>query len=362
MSENSTIKKIKKQANANNSKNIKVINSNKKMWIPFLLMMPVILMYSLFTIIPLIKVGYDAVTIENINHANNFAQIWTDPMWYYAMGDSMIYALISMPIMLVLALVISFAVSNIIRKKFRSFWQSIFFIPYVTSAIAVSIAFNTMFQTDAGLINFFLGTNIGWTTTGITEGNWGMIVVLAFGVWNGLAFKILILTTAMLSIDKRLYDAASIDGATSKELFFNVTVPSLEKTIWYLITMGLIGALKIFPLALFDNNIVTVNSNAPTMMSYVYGKIKSGTPQYGLAGASSLSLIIVVIIFNKLVKKSVKSIQSSIYKYSDNKLNKEILEFEERKIHEKGYNTNIIKGKTKELDKIINNINKAGDK
>ncbi len=304
---------------------IKATKQKSKFIIPFMLMLPALIFFSLFTFIPLIKVIIDSFHNTNINYGSTYANVWLDGEWYISIFNSFIYAIISVPALLVVSLIISFAISNVIRKSFREFWQTIFFIPYVTSTVAISIVFSQLFSSEQyGIINWIFGVQIPWLNTQFGDSPVALIPVVIFGIWHSLAFKVLILTSAMLSIDKRLYDAAAIDGASKKDMFFNITLPSLNNTMWYLITIGLIGSMKVFPLALFGNSIQAATNNFPTMMTYVYQCVHN--VDYGKAGAASISLIFVIIFMNWIIRKTMYGIQNFFANKKENQIKKEIQE------------------------------------
>lgn len=326
MAELSTIKK-------NSKLKIKVketsqTNKITNFWIPFSIMLPAVILFTLFTIIPLFNVVKDASLLD-ANNAGGFEKVWGDSDWYLSVRNSLIYASISLPISLALSLVISGAITSLVRKKARGSWQTIFFLPYVTSAIAVSLTF-THILSQQGLVNQLLGIDYKWLTTFITSSFWGSLpAVILFGVWHSLAFQILIFSTAMMAIDKRLYYAANIDGAKSTRVFFTVTLPSIEKTFWYVFTLGLIGAVKVFPLALFHNDSAEALDMAPTMLIYIYDLVgKMNTNNKGQIAAASISMILIIIVYNILVRQGVNLTRWGISKSRDvarqNRINKEI--------------------------------------
>lgn len=148
-----------------------------------------------------------------------------------------------------------------------------------------------------------------------------------------MAFQILILVTAMLAVDKRLYDAADIDGISKARQLRHITMPQISKTINYLILIGLITCLKTFSLGLFQNDIQTAMMYGPTMLLYIYQKVQAGA--YDLAGAASIMMIVIVLImqyglswiFKKIsgqvtsakARKKAKAINSSNYRFAKSK-------------------------------------------
>ena len=113
----------------------------------------------------------------------------------------------------------------------------------------------------------------------------------------------LIFTTAMLGVDKDRYKAASIDGAGPVKQFFKITLPSINRTLNFIITVGLIGAIKVLPLALFQMDPVLAQQyHGSTLMLYVFKAVQEG--KYSIAGASAVILVIISISFSVIVKQS----------------------------------------------------------
>ncbi len=301
-------RKLERHANPK-TKDLYRVNRKTPFWKAFLLMTPALLILIVFTVVPFIFAVRDGIFV-NDNDAydtapsfHNFKTVLEDPFFHQALKNSLLYAIIAVPLILIISLVISSAISSVIRKRLRGIIQTIFFLPYVTSAISISLAFAFLFDYDTGMINGIITAAGGkkMQFTNDSTGHGAMIVMVAFGVWRGLAFNILIFTTAMLAVDKTRYKAAAIDGSGPVKQFFKITIPSINGTINFLVTMGIIGAIKVFPLALFDNNPSTAKVNgAFTLMLYVYDQIN--VPNFGKAGVASIYILIISISFSVIVK------------------------------------------------------------
>lgn len=136
-----------------------------------------------------------------------------------------------------------------------------------------------------------------------------------------MAFQILILVTAMLAMDKRLYDAADIDGVSKTKQFTKITLPQLGKVVNYLILLGLITSLKSFTMALYDNEKDIALLYAPTMLLYIYNF--SATSHFDIAGAASVLMIIFVILFQLIIVKTLDLISFSSKKVKKHKMEKD---------------------------------------
>ncbi|VEU73287.1 sn-glycerol-3-phosphate transport system permease protein ugpA (plasmid) [Mycoplasmopsis gallopavonis] len=279
-----------------------ILESRTPFWKPLLLLTPWLLLLLAFTIIPMFYNLYNS--FRNQTGAwtfENYVDVFSDSRFAVGVRNSFIYGMFQLPFVMVLALVISSVIAKLYRKAAKGFWQTIFFMPYVTNAVAVSLTFVQLFSQN-GLINNLLGTNINWLRSGDQNTFYALFAMTLNGIWSGLAFNILIFTTAMLGVDKNLYRSASIDGCGEIKQFFRITLPSIRGTINFLITLGIIGGLKVFPLALFDNRpIDAFNNGGASLMMYVYLMTKT-SPNIYMAGAASLSLFIVGVTFSSIVR------------------------------------------------------------
>ncbi len=302
--------KLKERASVK-SIDLATVNKATPAWKPLLLLTPALLIVIMFTVIPFLAAATDAFQMPADKHhplaraasMGQFKFMLKDPAFHAALYNSLVYAIISVPLIITISLIISAAISNVVRKRLRGFWQTLFFLPYVTSAIAIGLAFAYLFDFDTGLLNKITGKKVPWLTD--PNGHSALGAMLIYGVWRGIAFNILIFTSAMLGVDKKLYKSASIDGAGPIRQFFSITLPAISKTTTFLITMGIIGAIKVFPLALFKNNPQDAISNGgATLLIYIYAKLQI-SHNYMLAGAASVSLLFISIIFSATVRGGV---------------------------------------------------------
>jgi len=324
------IKNLKRKIKKSNLNiDIKVVNKRTKFWKPFILLLPSIVLVTMFVILPFIAASMDAFQVNidpnrpllNEVGIDNFTTIFLDPDFHNSLFNSFLYALISIPITIAISAIIASAISHVIRKWLRGFWQTIFFLPYVTSAAAIGLAFAYFFDADQGLFNLIFGTNVQWLED--SEGNSALWAMLIYGVWRTLAFNILIFTTAMLGVDKKLYKSASIDGASKMKQFFKITLPSIRKTTNFLITMGIIGAIKVFPLALFKNNSsAALANNGGSLLMYIYHSVSQSNFQ--IAGAASLILFVISVGFTFFIRGGMSLITKTFEKWGEKRVENKI--------------------------------------
>lgn len=313
-----TKKRLEWKTKSSNNIDLKVVNKRKAIWKPLSIMIPAIIILTIFTIIPFIYTVQDGFHYKEPGSGlaakgelslRTFKFVAKDPLFITGIKNSVLYAFIAVPLIIIVSLIFSSAISSVLRKRLQRLFQTIFFLPYVTSAIAVSLAFAFIFSDMAsnpnvnGLINWIIIKTGGHPESWLhdTEGYGALKVMLVFGVWKGLAFNILIFTTAMLGVDKTQYKSASIDGAGPVRQFFKITLPSINRTTNFLIIMGIIGSIKVFPLALFNNDArEAMQYNGSTIMLYIYQMVATNNP--GKAGVASIFLLLISIGYTIIVK------------------------------------------------------------
>ena len=287
---------------------------NLKGW---LYLLPAILFLGAFMVYPLIDVfiysfeeGYNSASQTSYGTGlYNYSYVLHDPYFLQALKNTFLLVIITVPLSTGLALVISTALSSI--KPLRSLFQTIYFLPYVTNTLAVGLVFMILFKKTpytAGLVNLV----IGWFGKGpvdfIDGPYWAKMFVLCFyTIWIVMPFKILILTSALASVDRTYYNAARVDGTSRFRIFYKITLPMISPMLFYLVITGFIGAFKAYSdaVALFGTNLNAAGMN--TIVGYVYDMLygdSGGYPSYASAAAILLFCIVLTITcINLLVSR-----------------------------------------------------------
>ncbi len=288
-----------------------------KSWKGWLYLLPAILFLGVFMVYPLIDVfiysfeeGYNSAsqTFYGVG-TYNYSFVLHDPYFLQAVKNTFILVAITVPLSTLLALAISLGISAI--PKLRELFQTIFFLPYVTNTLAVGLVFMYLFDaTDVtpGLVNVILGF-FGMTPIDFIDGPyWAkMLVLCLYTVWIVMPFKILVLTSALASVDETYYKAARVDGTKPWRIFRKVTLPMISPTMFYLVITGFIGAFKAYSdaVALFGENLNVAEMN--TIVGYVYDMLygdSGGYPSFASAAAIILFVIVLTITcINLLVSK-----------------------------------------------------------
>ena len=287
---------------------------NRKGW---LYLLPAILFLGFFMVYPLVDVFIYSLE-EGFNFASqtysgvglyNYSYVLHDPYFLQAVKNTFILVMITVPLSTGLALLISVGLSSI--QKLREWFQTIYFLPYVTNTLAVGLVFMILFKktpyTD-GLANLILGW-FGAAPIDFIDGPyWAKMFVLCFyTIWVVMPFKVLILTSALASVNEQYYQAAKIDGTPKWRIFARITLPMISPTLFYLIITGFIGAFKAYSdaVALFGTDLNTAGMN--TIVGYVYDMLygsSGGYPSYASAAAIILfAIVLTITCINLMVSK-----------------------------------------------------------
>ena len=215
------------------------------------------------------------------------------------MTNTLLITIVTVPLSVIIALLIAICLNNI--KPLKKFFQTIFFMPYVTNVIAVGMVFAVMFQ-RGGVINSIFNITKDWI--GDKNSTWGscMFVLCLYIIWNALPYKILIFMSGLQGIDKQYYEAARIDSAPRWKIETKITLPLLSPQILYITVTSFIGAFKEYNsvIGLLNRN-YSSSANVPdmyTVVYYIYDKLgKADQTQYASAAAVILFILIMIITF-----------------------------------------------------------------
>ena len=290
---------------------------NKRNFKGWLYLLPAMLFLGIFMVYPLIDVfiysfeeGYNSASQTYYGTGMyNYSYVLHDPYFLQAIRNTFILVVITVPLSTLLALLISVALSSV--KALKKLFQTIYFLPYVTNTLAVGLVFMILFKKTAysdGLINLVLKL-FGQGPVDFIDGPyWAkMLVLCIYTIWIVMPFKVLILTSALASVNQNYYNAARVDGTSRFRIFIRITLPIISPTVFYLIITGFIRVFKAYSdaVALFGTDLNAAGMN--TIVGYVYDMLYGnggGYPSYASAAAILLFVIVLTITcINLLVSK-----------------------------------------------------------
>lgn len=228
---------------------------------------------------------------------DNYIRMFSDATLIKAVGNTFIYLLVQVPIMIILALIIS-SVLNDKKLKFSGFFRTAIFLPCVTSLVAYSIIMKSIFASD-GLVNKLLmavhiiSGPIEW----VTDSFWAKILIIIAITWRWTGYNMIFYLSGLQNIDNSIYEAAEIDGASPFKKFTCITIPLLKPIILFTTITSTIGTLQLF------DEVVNITNGGPanattTISHYIYNLSFRYTPDFGYATAVAYLIVIMIIILS----------------------------------------------------------------
>ena len=295
-------------------------------WKGWLYLAPVIVLISVFLLYPLVNTifiafasGYeystgqfDGVTLRNFGEIFGIVKTAGGGVetffTKYAIPNTLIVTFVTVPVSIALALIISVALNSI--KWFQKSLQTVFFLPYVTNAMAIGLVFSVLFDKE-GIVNFIFGIDKTWVYG--AERADAFIPWCLFIIWNSIPFKILIFLSGLQGIDKQYYQAAQIDSCPKWKVLTKITIPLLSPQILYIMITSFIGSFKEYTsvVSIFGGpgtyGATSTDKNMETIVYYVYDNVEAGFTSR--AAAAGVFLFVIVLLFTfvqmKVSKKRV---------------------------------------------------------
>lgn len=277
----------------------------------WLYLLPALIIILVFHVYPLIKtfiISFQKGTLNNLvfNGLKNYQIVLSDPKFHKAILNTTIYSFTVVPIGIIIAMLISLIIFEKIKHK--DIFETIFFIPYLTSIIAVGVVFRFLLNKDYGFINYLLGfINVG-PINFLDDPKMSLLTLVLFGIWSGLAFNIIILISGLRNVDKNYYKVADMFGATKTEQFFRITLPQMIPIITFLLMINFINAFKVYSqvFAIFNGK-AGIADSATTAVFYIFNKFYVEY-RYGQGMAAAVILFILILIFTMIQNYVLKKI------------------------------------------------------
>ena len=230
----------------------------------------------------------------------NINRLLQDPILLRALGNTFIFLLIQVPIMLTLALVLASALNN--PQLFgRGLFRTAIFLPCVTSLVAYSVLFKSMFAED-GVINAFLlwahvvAEPIPW----LLDPFWARVVIILAITWRWTGYNMIFYLAALQNIDRSIYEAARIDGVPAWARFLYITIPLLRPVILFTSVISTIGTLQLFDEVMNITDGGNPADSTLTLSVYIYNLTFRFMPSFGYAATVSYVIVVLVAILSYL--------------------------------------------------------------
>ncbi|KNH16412.1 ABC transporter permease [Arthrobacter sp. ZBG10] len=222
----------------------------------------------------------------------NFQRMLQSDTFWVALRNTVVYALGHVPLTMALALGLAMLLNR--KLKGIGFFRVAIFFPYITSLVAVAVVWNMLFSPDNGPINQFLNAigiaeAPGWTSSS----DWAMPAVIITSVWRDMGYYMILYLAGLQAIPTELYEAAEVDGASGWQRFWNVTIPSLRPTTFFVVVMLTVSSFKVFDLIVVMTN--GGPGRATTVLSQLIYQEGIGEGKFGYSSAISLVLFLIVL-------------------------------------------------------------------
>ncbi|WP_245701325.1 carbohydrate ABC transporter permease [Sanguibacter gelidistatuariae] len=259
---------------------------------------PSILHIGLWTALPVIATFVLSFTNYNVFDAprwigfENYIEVWNDPTFRKATWNTVVYTFWTVPVSMAIAVVIAVMLNQ--KMRFQTWYRAAFFLPQVTATVAIAMVWLWIFNPQQGLLNAALSVVGIPGKSWLADPDWALWAVILVGVWQGIGMKMLIYIAALQNIDESLYEAASIDGASSIRKFFSITLPMLKPATFFVFVISVIGAFQVF-----DQVYVLTDggpANATTMMTYEVYRSAFQNFRMGMASAQSVFLFAFLLV------------------------------------------------------------------
>ncbi|MDO5047981.1 MAG: sugar ABC transporter permease [Anaerococcus sp.] len=281
---------------------------SNKAW---LFLLPALIAIMIFSVYPLIRTFIMSLQSNNILNPefvglSNFPVVLKDPIFRRAMVNTLIYSVTVVPLSIIISMFIALVLNQNIKG--HKFFETIFFIPYLTSVIAIGIVFRYLLNGDYGFINYLLGFFGLGPIDFLNNPDYNMLALIIFGVWSALAFNIIVILAGLRGIDKSYYKVADMFGASPWEQFRKITLPELKSILTFLFLTSFISAFKVYNsiFALFNGR-AGVGNRLMTAVFYIYNKFYVEY-RYGQAMAAGVILFLFLLILTFLQKKIIERI------------------------------------------------------
>lgn len=280
----------------------------------WLLLIPGLLIFGIFTVYPIIRLlwmsfcdwNFSSMLTQPFIGLKNYQTVFSDDTFWTVFINSIVYTAITVPGQMIIGLFVAVMINGI--KRFSVTFRVINYLPVITSWVIASLVFRYIFNTE-GLLNYFLTNVIHLSSKNIRwlDSRWsGLSVAMILGIWKGVGWNMVVFLAALQQVPMDLYEAAEIDGCGAWKKFVYVTLPSIKGTILFALIMLTIGGFNVY------TSIKMITGGKPahqtdTLLTWMYYKAFS-TGEFGYAAALSFVMalclgILAVLQFNAMQNK-----------------------------------------------------------
>ena len=283
----------------------------KKKWLPYLLVSPYLVFVIVFVIFPVLFCFFLTFNKWNIISpmkfigADNYSRLIHDRLFWKAIGNTLKFLLLHIPLQLVVSLFLAYLLNQ--KIKAASFFRASFFMPVIVSGVVVTILWQQLLGYDSGLINRILmglgATKIGW----LTDPDVAIYSIAVMATWKNVGLYIILFLVGLQTVPTQYYEAAKMEGASRWQQFYHITLPMINPTIFMVVILSTIGGFSLF----IEPYIMTGGGPLNTTLSAVLYIYKQAFQYYNMGYSATLGffyaimIMTVVVVQKKLIEKEV---------------------------------------------------------
>ena len=270
----------------------------------YLFILPTYIGFVIFILYPLIesmRISFQEFSLlrgSTYIGLDNYAQMFSDSRLRISYINTIIFTLFAVFFNAGIGLLLAVMLNRRLPRLMRNLYRSIFFFPVLIAHTYIAVIWRFLYQQDTGVINYYLGVlgvePIPW----LSNVHWAMAAIIILDVWKNTGFAMLVFLAGLQSIPHEYYEAAQLDGANERQLFFRITIPLLSPTIFFILVIFMIGALQVF------DTIIVLTAGGPgdatrSVVLYIY-EIAFRTFNMGYAAAVSMTLFAIILALTAL--------------------------------------------------------------
>lgn len=282
-------------------------NKKNEAMTAWIYILPSLILILTFHIVPMLMSGYFSFTKYSLLKApewvgiKNYIKVFNDPYMMESVRNTMFYTVFTVPVQTLLAMVFSAFLASKLRNKYGGFLRSVMFIPVIASAVSAGTIWRLIFATDGGVLN----TMIEWF--GLAGLNWlgskstALLSVGIVAIWKSVGYFLVIYYAGIMNIPKVYYEVAEVDGASSRQQFFHVTMPLLKPITYFVVTLGMIWSFQVFDMVY----VMTGGGPGRSTMTMVMSIYNAAFKDYKIGYASAIAIVMLffILLINFIQKR-----------------------------------------------------------
>ncbi len=270
----------------------------------YLFILPTYIGFTIFILYPLVesvRISFQEFSLlrgSTYIGFDNYVQMFADGRLRIAYINTVIFTLFAVFFNAGIGLILAVMLNRRLPVLMRNLYRSIFFFPVLIAHTYIAVIWRFLYAQDTGVINYYLALFGVEAIPWLSNAHWAMAAIIILDVWKNTGFAMLVFLAGLQSIPNEYYEAAQLDGANERQLFFRITIPLLSPTIFFILVIFMIGALQVF------DTIIVLTQGGPgdatrSVVLYVY-EIAFRTFNMGYAAAVSMTLFAIILVLTAL--------------------------------------------------------------